>query len=1432
MIKKLLSLCFMLCAFLSYSQETYVPDDNFEAYLETHDANGNIVLIGAATSMGNGIDGDNYVTTEKIESVTNLRVISLGIADLTGIEGFTALKELRCSSNSLTTIDITQNIQLTHLYCAQNQLTNLDVTQNTALILLSCYDNPLGSLDVTQNLVLENLDCVNNDLTSLDVSQNNALLELDCYDNQLTSLDFTQNILLEELYCNDNVLTSLNLKNGNNINLYVETDNNPNLNCILVDNASATILNSWYKDTHAFYSTDCRQTNVPDAIFEDYLETHNANGDIVALGDPSSMGNGVANDNAVTTEKIESVTDLRVVSLGITDLTGIEDFLALESLSFTRNLLTNIDLSQNTELTYLWCGSNNLTSLDLTKNTKLIELSCFSNPLGSLDVTQNILLEELNCATNQLTSLDLTQNSALIELSCEDNEINSLDLPINTALKFLYCNNNQLSSLDVTQSILLEELECHDNVLTSLDVSKNTVLDYLYFDSNQLTSIDVTQNIALVGIRSQDNALTSLDLSKNIALRRLECQDNALTSLDLRNGNNANTRITATNNPNLYCIQVDDPFVPFSFSSIDAIASFNTDCGTHVPDDNFETYLETHNSTGGLVTIGDITSMGNGIANDNYVETERIKNVTSLDVTNLGILDLTGIEDFIALKSLTSIGNSLTEIDVTKNVALTNLDLYRNALTSIDISQNVQLTSLVVADNQLTSLDISQNIKLDYLDCNINPLTNLDVTQNTLLTILYCDENELASIDVSKNLILERLSVRFNQLTTLDVTQNIALEELEFTDNELVSIDLSQNLALLVLYIEENQLTTLDLSKNVALEILVAYNNQLTTLDLSKNVALETLEAYDNQLTYLTLKNGNNASTFSYVKVTNNPDLSCIEVDDASAATSGTGNYSRWDKDATASYNEDCTAPVITLTGDNPQTIELGDGYTELGATTDDGSNVIIDISDFVDAVGSYTILYNATDASNNAAVEVTRTVNVVDTTAPVITLLGDNPQTIELGSGYTELGATTDDGSNVIIDISDFVDAVGSYTILYNATDASNNAAVEVTRTVNIVDTTAPVITLLGDNPQTIELGSGYTELGATTDDGSNVMIETSDFVDAVGSYTILYNATDASNNATVEVTRTVNVVDTTAPVITLLGDNPQTIELGDGYTELGATTDDGSNVIIEISDFVDAVGSYTILYNATDASNNAALEVTRTVNVVDTTAPIITLVGDNPQVIELGSGYTELGATTDDGSNLIIETSGFTDAVGSYTILYNATDASNNAAVEVTRTVNVIDTTAPVITLLGDNPQTIELGSGYTELGATTDDGSNVVIDISDFTDAIGSYTILYNATDASSNTAVEVTRTVNVVPVLGIEDTILNEVQIYPNPMKEWFMISGLIQKVDVELFNINGQRVMVISEYVSGKISADRIEAGVYFARITSENVVKTVRLIKT
>ena len=216
---------------------------------------------------------------------------------------------------------------------------------------------------------------------------------------------------------------------------------------------------------------------------------------------------------------------------------------------------------------------------------------------------------------------------------------------------------------------------------------------------------------------------------------------------------------------------------------------------------------------------------------------------------------------------------------------------------------------------------------------------------------------------------------------------------------------------------------------------------------------------------------------------------------------------------------------------------------------------------------------------------------------------------TVELGSTYTDAGATADGGETVTTSGSVDVNTVGTYTISYSATDAAGNEGT-ATRTVTVVDTTAPVITVTGDNPATVELGSTYTDAGATADGGETVTTSGSVDVNTVGTYTISYSATDAAGNEGTA-TRTVTVVDTTAPVVTVTGDNPATVELGSTYTDAGATADGGETVTTSGSVDVNTVGTYTISYSATDAAGNEGT-ATRTVTVVDTTAPVVTVTGD----------------------------------------------------------------------------------------------------------------------------------------------------------------------------------------------------------------------------
>ena len=479
----------------------------------------------------------------------------------------------------------------------------------------------------------------------------------------------------------------------------------------------------------------------------------------------------------------------------------------------------------------------------------------------------------------------------------------------------------------------------------------------------------------------------------------------------------------------------------------------------------------------------------------------------------------------------------------------------------------------------------------------------------------------------------------------------------------------------------------------------------------------------------------------------------------------------------------DRTAPVITLAGAATLNHEQGTPYTDAGATAadiiDGDVSINITVGGTVNSAlaGTYVLNYNVSDAAGNAATQVTRTVTVVDTTIPVITVNGANPLNHEVNTLFTDPGATANDNIDGVITgnigVTGTVDASvqGSYSLTYNVQDSSGNPATTVTRTVNVVDTGAPSIALIGANPILHELATPFSDPGATASDAADgnitASITTTGSVNTAlaGTYTLTYIVNDSQSNPAPTVTRDVIVADRTAPVITLTGAAALNIEQGSVYTESGATASDtidgnvSASIIIGGAVNTSVAGTYVLTYNVSDAAGNAANQVTRTVTVADQTAPVIVLNGTSPIAHEVNTIFTDPGATATDNidgdisSNIGVSGTVNAGAVGAYVLTYNVSDSSGNAATAVTRTVNVTDTGAPVISILGANPLNHELNTAYTDPGATASDavdgnltGSIVTVN-SVNANLTGSYTVTYDVSDSNSNAAATQTRTVNV-------------------------------------------------------------------------------------
>jgi len=278
-----------------------------------------------------------------------------------------------------------------------------------------------------------------------------------------------------------------------------------------------------------------------------------------------------------------------------------------------------------------------------------------------------------------------------------------------------------------------------------------------------------------------------------------------------------------------------------------------------------------------------------------------------------------------------------------------------------------------------------------------------------------------------------------------------------------------------------------------------------------------------------------------------------------------------------------------------------------------------------------------------------------------------------------------------------------GTDTFGYTVTDGRDTAQGTVTVTVTR-DNNAPVLGTIGDQAATagtlLDIVPTVTDADPTDTHTYSISRGTlpaeAAFTDADGSLAWTPAPADAGSTHTVTITvddgrggtdsETFDIAvgaapDTSAPVITLIGADPLAHELGDAYADPGATADDGSAVVTDGSAVdVNVAGDYTVTYTATDREGNEGTAA-RTVQVRDTSAPVITLAGDQSITLELGSSYAEQGASVSDNdpAYAVTEATVGGDTVdvsvtGVYVVTYTApADGAGNAPCPVSRTVTV---------------------------------------------------------------------------------------------------------------------------------------------------------------
>ena len=433
-MKKLYSLLIIaFVGFVGNAQIVNIPDVNFKAKLlaasetnqiastDTPDANG---FVDNYTIVDTNADGEIQVS--EALAIKRLDVNYAQISDLTGIESFSNLLYIDCSSNPLVSLDIISGLtNLKVLKCGYsqfggNQFTSIDVHGLTNLQRLECAWSDLTNIDVSGLINLQILDCSHNQFPSLNVSGLTNLQKLNCSHIGLPSLDVNGLTNLQELNCVNNQLTSLNLSGLTNL-----------------------------------LNLDCGSNQLPSIDVSGLIYLQNFDCSYNQL--PSIDLNGLTN-------------------LGV--------------LNCSNNQLPSLNVSGLTNLVSLDCGSNQFSSIDVIGLINLIELNCSGNQLQSLNISGLTNLQGLDCSNNQLSTLDLSGLVNLQFLGFEGNQLTSIDLTGLTNLTYLDCSYNAISNLSVNNLINLNNLKCNSIPITTLDVSALAQLSFLSaYNDSLLTSL-------------------------------------------------------------------------------------------------------------------------------------------------------------------------------------------------------------------------------------------------------------------------------------------------------------------------------------------------------------------------------------------------------------------------------------------------------------------------------------------------------------------------------------------------------------------------------------------------------------------------------------------------------------------------------------------------------------------------------------------------------------------------------------------------------------------------------------------------------------------------------------------------------------------------------------------------------------------------------
>lgn len=543
-----------------------------------------------------------------------------------------------------------------------------------------------------------------------------------------------------------------------------------------------------------------------------------------------------------------------------------------------------------------------------------------------------------------LTGLEAFTKLAVLYLSNVNLTQPVLDFGNHPNLKYLNLNAVNVSGIDTSNNPVLKDVWIRYSALTSADFQQNTALTEVRMEYNpKLTSV----NIGTLDL----NKVQTLLFQNNVMLSCVQVNDVAKANQKFSQWKDFYTKYS------LDCSTMQPPVGPF-VEFVDPVMklmmiknqSLNTNGDTEIQ------ISEAENYTLDLAIKEYDSNTQLSVTQHDFEWLKHFKNITGLSLAydSVESIDLSFFNKVENLQISSSARTKLNNVVLPTQSVIKELSIQNTNIKQLDLSSQNELQMIRFVEVPLTSLDLTSNTKLNEININCEKISSIELGNKPELTNFQFASEKLQSLDFTHTPNLSNIYVSSPILNSFVLGTSENLISIDIGRNELTVLDLSKAKNLQYLYIDENQLVNLDLSKLVDLKAIEIGKSNINHLDLSNNPLLTRVYhsantwtiAPNNNIEYFGLisssvenfdftglDNAQNISVYNSLKdhirlvavpnnsaeiifsdirsksldlrglsldvldnfsVYNNPNLSCILVDDVQAAQGKDWNLDPW----------------------------------------------------------------------------------------------------------------------------------------------------------------------------------------------------------------------------------------------------------------------------------------------------------------------------------------------------------------------------------------------------------------------------------------------------------------------------------------------------------------------------------------------------------